>query len=197
MHKRQKSIIHKKGNLEFYRRLSHYSTLVNIFHHDGFPKRRKQQLDSFHSPRKIEPLLPLFTKKEGRKDFVIISTHHFQIAFSHPMFAGWAATSSVERKKAKSRGKEICGQVRYNLPIRTNSMLNCIQHPRHICLSYMPLPLLLHRRVKKLLLFLLSSHQSTFLAGLQKNSSVDESLKINLWHSYRAKVFYLHPQLLS
>ena len=137
---------------------------------------------------KIEPLLPLFTKKEGRKDFVIISTHHFQIAFSHPMFAGWAATSCVERKKAKSRGKEICGQVRYNLPVQTSSMFNCFQHPRQICISYMPLPLLLHRRVKKLLLFLLSSHQSTFLAGLQKNSSVDESLKINLWlelwHSY-------------
>ena len=98
MHKRQKSIIHKKGNLEFYRRLSHYSTLVNIFHHDGFPKRRKQQLDSFHSPRKIEPLLPLFTKKR-RKDFVIISTHHFQIAFSHPMFAGWVTTSLASKEK--------------------------------------------------------------------------------------------------
>ena len=188
MHKRQKSIIHKKGNLEFYRRLSHYSTLVNIFHHDGFPKRRKQQLDSFYSPRKIEPLLPLFTKKEGRKDFVIISTHHFQIAFSHPMFAGWAATSSVERKKkAKSRGKETSGQVRYNLPIRISLVLNSFQHLRQICLSYMPFPLLLEMG-KKLLLFLLSSHQSTFLAGLQKNSSVDESLKINLWlelwHSY-------------
>ena len=107
-------------------------------HYDGFPKRRKQQLDSFYFPRKIEPLLPLFTKKEGRKDFVIISTHHFQIAFSHPMFAGWAATSCVERKKAKSRGKEICGQVRYNLPVQTSSMFNCFQHPRQICISYMP-----------------------------------------------------------
>ena len=119
MHKRQKSIIHKKGNLEFYRRLSHYSTLVNIFHHDGFPKRRKQQLDSFHSPRKIEPLLPLFTKKR-RKDFVIISTHHFQIAFSHPMFAGWVTTSLASKEKnseIESRENEINNQTRHDLLI--------------------------------------------------------------------------------
>ena len=189
MHKRQKSIIHKKGNLEFYRRLSHYSTLVNIFHHDGFPKRRKQQLDSFYSPRKIEPLLPLFTKKEGRKDFVIISTHHFQIAFSHPMFAGWAATSCVERKKKPNREeKKSADKSAITFQYRPVQCLTVFNIPVRFVFHTCPLPLLLHRRVKKLLLFLLSSHQSTFLAGLQKNSSVDESLKINLWlelwHSY-------------
>ena len=154
MHKRQKSIIHKKGNLEFYRRLSHYSTLVNIFHHDGFPKRRKQQLDSFYSPRKNWASFASFHEKRGKKRL----RHHLNSSFPNSFFSSdvcWLGSDELRRKKkkAKSRGKEICGQVRYNLPIRTNSMLNCIQHPRHICLSYMPLPLLLHRRVKNCCFF--------------------------------------------